>query len=220
MSGPVISLGTVLVIAKQPRPGRVKTRLTPPCTPEQAAELAAAALTDTLLAAGTVRADQHVVALDGEPGDWLPAGWRVIPQGGGGLDERLAAAFDAVRGDGPAVLIGMDTPQVTAAQLAVFDPGRHGASLGLAVDGGFWAIGFADPADAARTIPGVPMSQATTGPLQLARLRAAGLAVQLLDTLTDVDTVETAEQVATAAPGTRFAMTWGELDIRTNGEVA
>ncbi|MYV71339.1 glycosyltransferase, partial [Streptomyces sp. SID2131] len=38
---------TLLVIAKQPLPGRVKTRLTPPFTPEEAASLAEAALADT-----------------------------------------------------------------------------------------------------------------------------------------------------------------------------
>ncbi len=218
MSAGASSLGTVLVIAKQPRPGRVKTRLTPPCTAEQAADLAAAALYDSLRAASTVPAGQYVLALDGAAGSWLPAGWRVVPQAAGGLDRRLAAAFHAVRDDGPAVLVGMDTPQVTAAQLSAFDPGAYGAALGLACDGGFWAIGFADPADASRTIPGVPMSESTTGGQQLVRLRAAGLAVLMLDTLTDVDTAETAEVVAQQAPHTRFAKTWRRLDVA--GEVA
>lgn len=64
------------------------------------------------------------------------------------------------------------------------------------------------------------MSVSTTGAQQLARLRAAGLDVQLLDTLTDVDTVETAEQVAAAAPDTRFARVWRALDIDAEGDVA
>ena len=64
---------TLLVIAKSPAPGRVKTRLTPPCTPEQAAQLAGAALSDTLAAASrTRRAARRVLVLDGAPGAWLP----------------------------------------------------------------------------------------------------------------------------------------------------
>ena len=60
-----------------------------------------------------------MLALDGAPGDWLPAGFRVIGQRGGGLDERLAAAFaDAYAvAPLPMVLIGTDTPQVTVDML-------------------------------------------------------------------------------------------------------
>lgn len=115
---------TLVVIAKAPRPGFSKTRLTPPCTPEQAAALAEAALRDTLEAVGACPADRRVVVLDGEPGPWCPDGVDVVPQRGGGLDERLAAAFTDVAATapdgrtGPMLLIGMDTPQVNAALLA------------------------------------------------------------------------------------------------------
>lgn len=110
----------IVVIAKEPVPGRVKTRLTPPFSPEQAALLAEAALSDSLDAALATPAAQRLLALDGLPGAWLPPGWVIIPQRGGGLDERLAAAFtDAHRlRPGPVVLIGMDTPQVTPGLLA------------------------------------------------------------------------------------------------------
>ena len=93
-------------------PGRVKTRLTPPLSPEEAAALACAALEDTLAAmAGSRLAERLVVALDGEPGGWLPAEFELIAQRGEGQAERLAAAFEDV-GD-PALLVAMDTPQVT-----------------------------------------------------------------------------------------------------------
>ena len=85
----------LLVIAKEPVPGRVKTRLTPPCTPEQAAALARAALEDTLAAALAVdREIRRVLVLDGEPGTWAPDGFELIAQRGEGLAERLAAAFE------------------------------------------------------------------------------------------------------------------------------
>ncbi|QHC24850.1 TIGR04282 family arsenosugar biosynthesis glycosyltransferase [Streptomyces sp. GS7] len=202
---------TILVIAKEPRPGRVKTRLTPPYTPAQAAELAEAALRDTLRAVRAMPARRRVLVLDGRPGGWLPAGFDVRPQCAGGLDERLAAAFAATTG--PALLLGMDTPQVTPALLAPAlapDAWRHcDAWFGAAADGGFWALGLAAPDP--RLLRGVPMSTATTGAVQRARLTAAGLRVRDLPVLRDVDTAADAAAVAAAAPGGRFAATLARL---------
>src|SRR4051794_33949116 len=91
----------LIVIAKAPVAGRVKTRLCPPCTPDQAAGLARAALQDTLDAADrSTLAGRRVVVLDGDPGRWLPAGFEVIAQRGDGLAERLAAPLRGV-GGGP-----------------------------------------------------------------------------------------------------------------------
>ena len=174
---------TLLVIAKQPVPGRVKTRLVPPCTHEQAAALAEAALADTLRTVLMAPAGRRVLVLDGEPGPWLPPGFDIVPQCGGPLDERLAAAFAAVRG--PALLIGMDTPQVTPGLLAV-DWRAADAVFGPAADGGFWALGLREPDPA--LLRGVPMSTSATGAIQRARLVAAGLRVAELPQLRDVDT--------------------------------
>ncbi|MCX2180659.1 DUF2064 domain-containing protein [Streptomyces sp. SKN60] len=206
----------LLVIAKQPMPGRVKTRLTPPFTPEQAAALAEAALADTLTAAARVPADRHVLVLDGAPGPWLPPGFQVVPQAGGGLDARLAAAFAACAG--PALLIGMDTPQVTPSLLApalCWD--AHDAWFGPAADGGFWALGLARPDPS--LLLGVPMSRPDTGAVQYARLRKAGLRVGRLPVLRDVDTASDARRVAAAAPGTRFAARYAESTGATAGAV-
>ncbi|HEY3979904.1 MAG TPA: DUF2064 domain-containing protein [Streptosporangiaceae bacterium] len=191
---------TLLVIAKQPRPGRVKTRLVPPCTPGQAAALAEAALADTLHTVLAAPARRRVLVLDGEPGPWLPPGFDIVPQCGGGLDERLAGAFAAVRG--PALLIGMDTPQLTPGLLAV-DWEAADAWFGPAADGGFWALGLRVP-DAA-LVRGVPMSTAETGTMMRARLLQAGLRVADLPCLRDVDTAADAVAVALEAPRSRFA---------------
>ncbi|MGW3206115.1 TIGR04282 family arsenosugar biosynthesis glycosyltransferase [Streptomyces sp. NPDC001135] len=191
---------TLLVIAKEPLPGRVKTRLTPPFTPRQAAQLAEAALADTLDAVAAAPATRRVLVLDGAPGPWLPPGFEVLPQCAGGLDERLADAF--ARCSGPALLIGMDTPQVTPELLSVDFAGCD-AYLGPAEDGGFWALGLAEPAPA--LLRGVPMSTPETGAVQRERLLAAGLRVRELPRLRDVDTVADAHAVAALAPHGRFA---------------
>jgi uncharacterized protein len=191
---------TLIVIAKQPVPGRVKTRLVPPCTHEQAAALAEAALADTLRTVLRVPARRRVLVLDGEPGPWLPPGFDIVPQCDGPLDERLAAAFAGA--DGPALLIGMDTPQVTPGLLTVDWQGAD-AVFGPAVDGGFWALGLRVPDPA--LLRGVPMSTPRTGAIQRARLLAAGLHVTDLPQLRDVDTAADALAVARQAPRTRFA---------------
>ncbi len=192
----------LLVIAKAPVAGRVKTRLCPPCTPAQAARLAEAALADTLAACAGADA-RRVLVLDGAPGDWLPEGWDVIAQRGNGLAERLAAAFaDA---GGAALLVGMDTPQVTAPQLrdglAALEDAD--AVFGPAEDGGYWAIGLREPDPA--VFAGVPMSRVDTGAIQRARLAALGLRTTDLPMLRDVDDIAAARAVAAAAPRSRFA---------------
>ncbi|MFD4247997.1 DUF2064 domain-containing protein [Streptomyces sp. NPDC058525] len=195
-------MSTLLVIAKAPVPGRVKTRLTPQFTPQQAADLAGAALQDTLAAVLAAPARRRVLVLDGQPGPWVPAGIEVVPQCAGGLDVRLAAAFALA--EGPALLIGMDTPQVTPGLLALgLDFTEADAWFGPAEDGGFWALGLAEPDPA--LLLGVPMSVAHTGRVQRQRLSDAGLAVHDLPELCDVDTPADAERVAAAAPRTRFA---------------
>jgi len=199
----------VLVIAKEPVPGRVKTRLTPPFTPADAAALATAALADTLAAVSATPVAQAVLALDGAPGDWLPPGFRVIPQRGGGLDERLAATFADAHATlpMPMVLIGMDTPQVAPGLLAdaavALVSGEADAVFGPAADGGFWLLGLRRPDRS--LLAGVPMSRADTGRHQLDRLTSAGLRVAMLPELTDVDTFREAELIAGAIPGSRFA---------------
>ncbi|AZP19180.1 DUF2064 domain-containing protein [Streptomyces aquilus] len=193
---------TLLVIAKEPVPGRVKTRLTPPFTPEEAAALAEASLADTLDTVAATPADRRVLVLAGEPGPWLPPGFEVVRQCAGGLDERLAAAF--AHCTGPALLIGMDTPQVTPELLTV-DFADCDAYFGPAEDGGFWALGLAAPDP--RLLLGVPMSTPVTGAVQRERLVAAGLRVRELPRLRDVDTAEDAGVVAALVPGGRFAST-------------
>ena len=201
----------IVVIAKEPIPGRVKTRLTPPFSPREAAMLAQAALADTLQAVRRTRVVRRVLCLAGEPGPWLPDGFEVIPQRGAGLDERIAAAmWDTYAGlPLPTVLIGMDTPQVTAGLLeAATEPLARtmaDASFGPAEDGGFWLLGLRRPTPALTL--GVPMSEPITGRAQLVRLIQDGLRIHMTPELFDVDTLAEAARVARLARASRFAAT-------------
>ncbi len=204
-----MSDAAVMVIAKDPVPGRAKTRLCPPCRPEQAAALAAAALSDTLDAVHRTAAARRILVLDGDPGRWRRSGLEIIRQRGALFSERLGHAFEDV--DGPALLVGMDTPQLTPALL---DDGlaallRFDAVLGPALDGGYWSVGLrrADR-DVFR---GVPMSAGDTLRHQRRRLRRLGLAVYEQPPLRDVDTIADARAVAAQAPHSRFAAALARL---------
>ena len=202
----------VVVMAKAPVAGRSKTRLCPPCSPEQAARLAQAALADTLDTVAACGAGRRVLALDGAPGPWLPEGFEVIAQRGSGLGSRLAAAVEDV-GAGPLLVIGMDTPQLSTALLhRGFDElraPRAGAVLGLAEDGGWWALGL--PSADASVFEGVPVSAPETGARQRDRLLALGYRVSSLPRLRDVDRWVDAAVVARLVPASRFGRLVAEL---------
>jgi rSAM/selenodomain-associated transferase 1 len=203
---------SLIVIAKSPLPGFAKTRLIPVLGADGAAAVAAASLADTLWAVAETPANRRILVLDGDAdgADWLPRlngrGFEIIPQRGGGLGERLAGAF-ADSGAAPALLVGMDTPQVTAslleASIATLCAADVGAVLGPASDGGWWAIGLRDHHPTA--FDGVPMSAADTGQRQRARLAAIGLEVRELEQLRDIDTAADARAVAAVNPWTRTA---------------
>lgn len=198
----------LLVITKAPVPGRSKTRLSPPCTPEQAAAIAAAAVGDTLDAVRATPVRRRVVALDGYRGALDLTGCTVVPQVEGDLGARLAAAFgDAMRGadgDRPTLLIGMDTPQVSAALLGdcladLVAAGPGTAVLGGAPDGGWWALGLHSP-EAATVLADVPMSRDDTADRTREALTGAGLEVRELPVLTDIDDFGDALAVAERCP--------------------
>lgn len=209
----------VLVVAKAPIPGLAKTRLAADLGDERAADIAAAALLDTLDAVVDTPVAARIVALTGD----LDAACRadsirerlsaftVVQQRGTTFAERLANAHtDAAAAAGlDAVLqIGMDTPQVDAALLTTSARtlvDSH-AVLGPARDGGWWLLGVAHPSTAQCLID-VPMSQSDTGALTCGALRRTGGPVVLAETLADVDTVAEISAVRAAChPSSRFVV--------------
>jgi glycosyltransferase A (GT-A) superfamily protein (DUF2064 family) len=195
----------VLVMAKEPIAGRVKTRLCPPCEPDEAAALAEAALADVLAAATSCGADRVILALDGQPGEWCPPRVEVVPQVDATFDLRLAAAWDWAAGRG--VQVGMDTPQLTAtdlnAAMATLDRPGVDATVGPAEDGGWWIIGLQNPDR--RVFEGLPMSRPDTYVEQVRRLSLLELRWATEPQMRDVDDFDDAVAVAGLAPHTNFA---------------
>jgi hypothetical protein len=213
----VIDKFVLLMVAKAPVPGLAKTRLTPPATPQQAAEIAAAALLDSLDAMLATPGAVVVIAMTG---DLTNAVRRdelrsrlgtvfVVEQRGTSFADRLANAHaDAARHRPglPIVQIGMDTPQITPARLAATVAALDDADavLGPAADGGWWVLGLTDPA-VAEVLRGVSMSTSDTFRDTLDALATASSSVGKVDELSDVDTIEDALRVAEDVPNSRFA---------------
>ena len=207
--------GTVLVVARSPVPGRAKTRLAATIGPDAAADLAAAALLDTLDAA-LGSGSKVVVALTGDLGlaarrrdvQVALAATSVIAQRGQGLGERLGHAHADTHAltNGPVFQVGMDTPQLTSALLVrgLAATAAHDAALGPATDGGWWGLGVTDPG-LAHLLTNVAMSTGRTGSLTRAALESTGADVGGLPTLRDVDEWTDAQAVAEQVPDGRFA---------------
>lgn len=221
----------VLVVAKAPVPGLVKTRLAASVGDQNAAELAAAALLDTLeTCAATFQT--RLVAITGD----LDAatdrariaaslrGWEVFEQRGRTFADRLVNAHaDATRRTRlPVVQVGMDTPQLSVEQLndlaTALTDGRHDAVLGPADDGGWWALGVDDVAllDGLET---APMSSPRTGVETLRILDQNDARVWVGEPLRDIDELDDAEHVSARFPGLRFSVAWRALASPSSTEV-
>jgi glycosyltransferase A (GT-A) superfamily protein (DUF2064 family) len=213
-----------LVVAKAPVPGLAKTRLGAEVGLTAAADVAAAALLDTLDACRSAFGPGRVhVALTGDlryaaRGREIAAQlseWSVFEQTGDSFADRLVNAHAEVarRTGAPTVQVGMDTPQVSEALLRAVVAGLddHDAVLGDAEDGGWWVLALRDPYDAA-PLREVPTSTSATGRWTREALRGRGLGVGEAPRLRDVDTVADARAVAALAPRSRFATAWSRAD--------
>jgi hypothetical protein len=207
-----------LVVAKAPVPGQVKTRLGAEVGMAAAAELAAAALLDTLAACrDAFGAEECLLALSGDLADAVRSedlraaleGWRIYAQRGDDLGQRLANAHADVSAGTPVLQVGMDTPQLDpdvlhAAATALQDAD---AVLGPADDGGWWLLGLREPATG-EALCEVPMSTPATYDLTRGALEDRGLRVATTSTMRDVDTTADAHVVAAGHQGTEFVRVW------------
>lgn len=184
----------VSVFCRAPRPGRTKTRLTPPLSPEEAAEVSAALLLDLLDALPHPGYDLEACAAGADDvaalAEIVPPDITVTAQGGGDLGARMGAVVAArLAGGRPAVVLtGADCPDLTPAHvlsaLRALDAGAD-AAVCPSSDGGYALIALARPAPALFT--DIPWSD--SGTLAATRRRAAdrGLRLVELATVDDVD---------------------------------
>ncbi|UCE85222.1 MAG: TIGR04282 family arsenosugar biosynthesis glycosyltransferase [Deltaproteobacteria bacterium] len=190
------SAGWIVVFARQPRPGAVKTRLTPPFTPDEAARFYEAMLSDVLeltARAASALGLRPVLAVDppaarAQMASRAPASFCVIAQHGGDLGARMARAVDegAAAGASPILLRGSDSPALADETLAAARAALERSDLVVCPDrdGGYNLIGLRHP------VPGLfrhPMSTASVLRDTLANAAAAGLSHVVLEPGFDID---------------------------------
>lgn len=141
----------IIIFAKAPQAGRVKTRLIPALGGEGAAHLAQRMLQATLATAQAAALGPLQLCLSPPPGDpaWAefawPAGVELRDQGDGDLGQRMARAVEeGVQKGIPVLLIGTDCPQLTPALLrqAAEALSRHDSVMFPASDGGYVLLGL------------------------------------------------------------------------------
>ena len=189
----------LIILAKEPLPGQVKTRLSPPLSPEEAAQLYHSFLIDILEEMARVPEVRLAVAFS-PPGAqvWFrglaPPGTILFPQEGADLGERMAQAFAQgfAAGLGPVLLRGSDVPDLPAAVISeakeVLAAGRAQVVLGPATDGGYHLVGLTEPQP--RLFQGPAWSSSTVLADTLRLARQMDLRVHLLPPWPDIDTAD------------------------------
>lgn len=187
----------LIIFAKEPRPGQVKTRLSPPLSPEAAAQLYHCFIEDILDEMTRVPEMRLAVAFSPPTARGFfrrlaPPGTNLFPQEGADLGERMARAFARGfgAGFGPILLRGSDVPDLPAAVVAeahaVLTSGRAQVVLGPATDGGYHLVGLTEPQP--RLFQGPAWSSSTVLADTLHLARQLGLKVHLLPPWPDIDT--------------------------------
>ena len=196
----------VALLAKTPGPGRVKTRLVPPLTTEEAAAVARACLTTTLRWLLPAAGLPCTLFLDGEPEPWIAAlaakrGIAVAPQAPGDLGARLLAAFHALRASGAArvLAVGADSPTLPPERIPEAARALDDADvvLGPTEDGGYYLVGARRGEET--ILRDIPWSTERVLEVTRARAAEAGLAVRLLPAWYDVDGPEDGKRLAEEA---------------------
>ena len=210
------------MVGKAPEAGRSKTRLSPPLTPQQAADLYRAFLGDTLAVAVTAAWERVTLiyppSAAAEPTlrALVPPSVHLVAQHGTGLGAALADAFRTHLADGfeRVVLIGSDNPTLPSALLADADHAldANDLVLGPSADGGYYLIGMDRPH--LGVFEDITWSTSVVAEQTLARAAALGLRAARIQTWYDVDTgadlarlrADLARLPASVAPATRAVL--------------
>lgn len=187
----------ILVFAKLPEPGRVKTRLARDLGDAAALRLYKAFVGDLL---DTLNQTGHSVEICCHPADalermrdWLGSSYAYRPQQGADLGERMANALSAAFREGrkAAVLVGTDLPDLPGAILSAAFAGleRTGTALGPSPDGGYYLIGFTAAAFRHDVFRDIPWSTEAVFSRTWDRMAENGLSPTLLPVWNDIDTL-------------------------------
>lgn len=206
----------LLIFAKRPTPGRVKTRLVPPLSPEEAAELYRRMLLDILAKVGQIADVDIVLCYEQGEGvrkyfEGVVPGGAIRPQDGGDLGARMEEAFRYAfgAGYGRVAVIGTDSPdlpvEVIGRAYGLLGEAAVDAVFGPSEDGGYYLLAMK------RFHPeffaGIPWSTGAVLERSLARAAEAGIVTALLPVWYDVDTAADLRRPGLTAPGNGAPLT-------------
>jgi len=194
------------VMAKAPMPGTVKTRLVPPLTNAQAAELSHALLLDQLDHLSVLNVADLYIAFTPSDAQALiesivPAGYRCFPQHGSDLGQRMTEVFAELwrRGHRNLILIGSDLPPVPlnwfADAFVELSAVERRVILGPSRDGGYYLIGMNQPVP--EIFSGMTWSHERVLAETTRKLTALGINFSMLPEWFDVDTIQDIDQLRT-----------------------
>jgi rSAM/selenodomain-associated transferase 1 len=206
-----LPLHTALVIfAKAPIPGEVKTRLCPPLTPDEAATLHGSFVLDMLertkLAVAKLQLPFHRYLACAPSSELVffkimeeRQGVRLLDQVGEDLGQRMHGIFSGLfaKGYAQVIIVGTDVPTLPLSvyQEAFSMLGRSDVVLGPALDGGYYLIGLKQPAE--QLFTGVPWSTDQVLAVTQQQAKALGLSVELTTAWRDVDTITDLQSLIT-----------------------
>lgn len=178
----------LIVMAKTAAPGKVKTRLTPPLTADQAAAVHQAMLDCVLARLAGLAAQHDFEAVLATTGDLNAQGWRSIDQGDGDLGERIARVWQML-GHPPAAFFGVDSPDLPGGHLRavadVLTSADPVAAIGPVGDGGYWTLAATKPTPA--LLSGIDWGTSSVYHQTHERAVAAGVTLTDLPAWHDVD---------------------------------
>jgi rSAM/selenodomain-associated transferase 1 len=192
----------IAVMAKQPEPGKVKTRLCPPLTLVQAADLYEAFFLDTVSLISGIEHTDVFIAYDPETAQdffslILSPTVKCIPQGVGDLGKRLSGISSIVFSHGyrKVIMLASDTPHLPQdyIRLAFTRLDDTDVILGPCDDGGYYLIGLRFPAPV--VFEGIPWSTSRVLDLTIERAREAGMTCELVPSCYDIDTWQDVERL-------------------------
>jgi len=192
----------LVIFAKAPIPGEVKTRLCPPLTPDEAATLQGSFVLDMLertkLAVAKLQLPFHRYLACAPSSDLVffkileeRQGVRLLDQVGEDLGQRMHRTFADLFANGykQVIIVGTDVPTLPLSvyQEAFAMLSRSDVVLGPALDGGYYLIGLTKPAE--QLFTGVPWSTDQVLAVTQQNAKALGLSVGLTTAWRDVDTI-------------------------------
>jgi rSAM/selenodomain-associated transferase 1 len=195
-------MNALVIMAKEPVIGKVKTRLSPPLSPEAAAGLYKNFLLDKIAQVNGITNVSPFIAYYPDTGleffkEHSPDGFELIEQVGNDLGERLAGISSELfkRGFEKVVMIDSDSPNLPTAYIreGFFKLEKADAVLGPTDDGGYYLVGMKK--NLPEIFKNIPWSTREVSKVTLQRIMDIGKSLYLLPGWYDVDTAEDLERL-------------------------